>query len=271
MLTIGADPEVFLKRGNEYISAVGKIGGTKTKPKKISKGFNIHEDNVAVEYNFPPAEEASEFVAHNQFCLDAVKMVADLHKCEVAIESDAFFSDEELSSPQAREFGCNPDYNAWNLDINPTPNAQQTNLRTAGGHIHIGYAGMDMRQKFQLIRALDIFLGIPLAMLEPNSRRTELYGNLGACRPKKYGVEWRVPSNIWVRDVHFQFDIFEAVCQIVHHAEDYTDLAERIREDVESIPRGTIGRLDNLDIFNLIKINLPCHSEAIYKGVLEKV
>ena len=60
-VTLGTDTELFAvdKEGNPK-SLCGLIGGTKKKPnpfsKLLSKQFAYQEDNVAIEFNIPPAD-----------------------------------------------------------------------------------------------------------------------------------------------------------------------------------------------------------------------
>ena len=65
-VTIGSDPELFLFDTNarQYRSAVGKIGGTKSRPIPLGDrpGFFVQEDNVAVEFNTAPVTELKDFV-----------------------------------------------------------------------------------------------------------------------------------------------------------------------------------------------------------------
>lgn len=47
---------------------------------------------------------------------------------------------------------------------------------------------------------MDLFLSVPLVIMEPDSKRKELYGKAGAFRPKPYGLEYRTPSNWYLSD-----------------------------------------------------------------------
>ena len=62
--TIGCDPEVFVHNNSEHISVIGKIGGTKGNPIPLPHGGGIQEDNLAVEFNTPPASTRKEFVTN---------------------------------------------------------------------------------------------------------------------------------------------------------------------------------------------------------------
>src|SRR3990167_3124721 len=199
-ITFGADPELFLrdKKTGEYTPACGLVGGTKKRPRGIGKrGHAIQEDNVMVEFNIPPARKAEQVVASVHYVMN--HLVHLLPKFDLAIEAAAEFSGALLEKhPKAWVFGCDPDYNAWTILINDVPNPN-TYLRTCGGHIHIGYDAPDMENQIALIRAMDLFVGVPLVVLDPDKVRKTRYGKAGAFRPKPYGVEWRVASNYWIK------------------------------------------------------------------------
>lgn len=216
--TIGADPEVFLKRGNEFVSAIGKLGGSKNEPYKLpgKKGYAVLEDNVAAEYNIPAATKVDDFVDSNLYMLDWLSKKAKEYDCELALGvPSAVFSDVQLDHPLAHHFGCDPDFDAWKLRINPKPHSENPNLRSCGGHIHIGCPEFSLRQKIQLIRLLDLTVGQALAALEPENERAKLYGRPGAMRNKPYGVEWRTPSNYWLTSKELMASVVSTVPNIV--------------------------------------------------------
>ena len=183
MFTIGCDPEFFLKRGTSFVSAIDKVGGSKDEPRPIGAGCAVQEDNVAVEFCIPPAESCDKFYNSIMYSLDEImKQVPGL---EFSHAASAEFDDTELDHPRALEFGCEPDYNAWTKRKNPRPYCANHKLRSAGGHVHVGVKGVD---RYQLIRAMDLFLGVPSVLMDEDTRRRELYGKAGAFRPKPYGV-----------------------------------------------------------------------------------
>ncbi|RMG93736.1 MAG: hypothetical protein D6706_14915, partial [Chloroflexi bacterium] len=63
----------------------------------------------------------------------------------------------------------------------------------------------------EFVKKLDFFLGIPLYIKEGESERRKLYGKFGDYRPKRYGVEYRTPSNKWVFNTEWYEIIFEGV------------------------------------------------------------
>ena len=93
-------------------------------------------------------------------------------------------------------FGCEPDYNAYTKQANPKPNPTHPGMRSAGGHIHVETDA----NKLAVVKAMDLFLGVPSVIMDNGVERKQLYGKAGAFRPKAYGVEYRTLSNFWVFD-----------------------------------------------------------------------
>lgn len=221
MYTVGADPELFLQKidNGKLISAVGKFGGTKENPRRLLGGFCLQEDNVAVEYNIPATSSPDQFIWANQLMVEEIDKLASEFGCKSVIQSSGVFTDDELATPAAQLFGCDPDFNAWELAPNPKPNSDNPNLRSAGGHIHIGMPDASSKDKIELVRTLDLLIGVPLAFLDPTSKRRELYGRAGCCRFKPYGVEYRTPSNIWLSSPLIMDTIFTTIERLVHEKE----------------------------------------------------
>jgi len=205
---IGADPEFFIKKKyGGYASAVGLIGGSKWEPKKIDEdGHAILEDNVAVEFNIKPASSFDEFRSSIHKVLDHIRGI--LPGYEFSKESAVSFPQEELMTPEAQMFGCEPDFDAWRECVNEKPCADDKNLRSAGGHIHVG-SDLAISNPVAVIRAMDLFLGVPSTQLDAGTLRRELYGKAGCFRAKSYGTEYRTLSNFWIFDdslIQWAFD-----------------------------------------------------------------
>lgn len=195
---LGCDPEVFLHDGKEFISSQFRIGGTKDNPMPIDDlGNALQEDNVTVEFNTPPCANVNDFIKHIRFNLQEIYNRVEFQGLKLEITPSATFSDAELASPGAQEFGCEPDFNAYTGKANPRPKAENQNLRSAGGHIHIQCDGSKV-DRLLLIKWMDVYVGCALLEYDKDRQRRELYGRAGAFRPKKYGVEYRTPSNIWI-------------------------------------------------------------------------
>lgn len=200
MFTIGADPEMFIrnKYTNKYKSAVGLITGTKDKPTPIDeKGHAYQVDNVAVEFNIAPADSLQAFRSSIHMVLDYLRQ--KLPDYDFSKDSAVSFPEEELKTPEALLFGCEPDYDAWNMIENKKPNALDPNLRSCGGHIHVG-SDIAINHPVAVVRALDLYLGVPSVHLDNGVLRRQLYGKAGSFRFKPYGAEYRTLSNFWIFD-----------------------------------------------------------------------
>lgn len=201
-VTIGADIEVFLENisSKEIISAEGIIKGTKEHPFKFKDDndyFGTSLDNVMAEFCIPPARDIDDFHSNIQYALEYIKSILPREIRPIALPA-ARLDSKYLLTENAQLFGCEPDFNAWLMgDMNEKPTAAG-NLRSCGGHIHVGYADPQMDISMCIVRAMDIFLGLPSIIQEPDNERKSLYGKAGAFRFKDYGVEYRTISNYYI-------------------------------------------------------------------------
>lgn len=185
---IGCDPECFvrIKETKEIVSAIGLIPGTKDEVYKIDDiGNAIQTDNVMVEFCVPAATNPQDLNKNIRFCIETIESMLPKH-LEVTIEASAVLDKKYLKNKQAKQFGCDPDFNVYTLDINKAPDSRGQ-LRSAGGHIHIGYDDPSFENNLKIVRAMDLFLGIPSILLDKDTRRKEMYGKAGAYREKSYG------------------------------------------------------------------------------------
>lgn len=237
--TIGADPELFLRRNGKPYSAHGVIPGTKKEPHKVDNGA-IQVDGMAVEFNIDPTNLNSHdgFKSFNHKVVSVIKqMKEEVKKHDPAltfnIESVQQFDDETMAAApeEAKELGCDPDFNAYTKEQNPRPKGDVP-FRTAAGHIHLGW-GSDIPVEHpdhvticaDFIKIMDVFVGLYMTIIDPESRRRDLYGKAGAFRPKPYGVEYRTPSNLWLTNKNRRKAIFELTQLTVRAAQNQYSLA----------------------------------------------
>lgn len=212
---VGADTELFLKRGKKHISAFGEIPGTKSNPFVVPFGA-VQVDGMALEFNIDPAKSEAEFVHNTSSVLE--KLQSMLPNDQLIIEPTYKFSKATMDEQPAvaTEVGCDPDFNAYTGEANPMPKPLKCS-RTAGGHIHVGWCtGVDpthpehVKACIMLVKQLDFYLGLASFVFDEDTARRKVYGQAGSFRPKSYGVEYRSLSNAWAKDTKYTSWVYRA-------------------------------------------------------------
>lgn len=202
-LKIGCDPELFVSKGGQVVSAHDLLPGTKEKPHAVHRG-TIQVDGTAAEIGIDPAENKEDWCVSIEEVLQ--QLAAQIPDFDLNIRATVEYDPAYLAAlpPKARDLGCDPDFNAYSLKINPRP-AQHKSMRTGGGHIHLGWCqGADIRNMghFEacaaMVRQMDFYLGLPSVLWDRDEKRRQMYGKAGAFRPKSYGAEYRSLSNKWL-------------------------------------------------------------------------
>jgi hypothetical protein len=208
LVKIAADPEMFVtnSRTGEVSSVAGLLGCSKEEKMHFAD-FRLQEDNVLVEFDIDPQTTSTEFSGNiERAIMQCAKTVQDKGFFLTDIASHEYTKKELMSfDKSAFVFGCNPDTNIRNGIQNRMPKAKQ-GLRTAGGHIHLGWEHLNMyknilplrEQQHRVGAMCDYFLGLESLSLDHDERRRELYGKAGAARLKSYGLEYRSLSNFWI-------------------------------------------------------------------------
>jgi len=154
-------------------------------------------------------------------------------------KSSHLFNKVYLEHPDARRFGCDPDYDAWevreNIAVAPT-----SPLRSCGAHIHVGHIrGAEYKflkddvGKIYFIRLMDVIVGITMMTKDISSdsvRRKKLYGKAGCFRPTSYGAEYRVLGNFWIsspQSVRLVYSLVEDTLNLVELGE-YNNIIEEV-------------------------------------------
>lgn len=251
-ITIGADPELFVSVINprtgkkSFRSAHDLVPGTKENPHPVNKGA-VQVDGMALEFNIDPVDNADDFVTNINTVLGELRAMVPEEYAFEFLPAVRFHGSHFRAVPEeAKELGCTPDYDAYSLDQNPMPD-NQTTMRTASGHVHIGFCedadvGDDahIQRCATLVKQLDYYLGLPSLWFDHNTSRRKMYGKAGAFRPKPYGVEYRVLSNAWLREEKHMRFVFNATTKAV------TDLLAGTRpwENQENTVIGAINCSD---------------------------
>jgi len=241
MFSIGADPEFFLTEAGTVVSAEGKIGGTKEEPKLFDdRGFFMQEDNVMVEFNIPVSFSKQEFIDNIEFAKEYLTKHAELIGCGVKYSASETFTDLQLSTEQAKYFGCEPDKNVYTKSKN-VPVCNMGNIRCAGGHVHVGYEFIAEEEKELFIKALDVYLGLDSVLLDRDTRRREFYGKAGSYRDTGYGIEYRVLSNFWLNSKDYIQWVYDGVAKAINNMY-IIDFDTHQQQIIEAINEGSIEK-----------------------------
>lgn len=224
--TIGADPEIFVKANGKPISAHDLIKGTKKEPFPVPGGA-YQVDGLATEFNINPIPVHSP----DGFNSGIVSVMKQLHAAVKESNPAASFMkqttvdfDPDYLAELPKDvlvLGCDPDWNAYTEQPNPAPDGT-VNFRATGGHVHLGWT-TDMPVDdpeyiaicADIVKVLDLFLGVPCRILDLDDRRRTMYGKAGSFRPKPYGLEYRTPSSIWIHQKATRIAVAESVRQAV--------------------------------------------------------
>lgn len=253
---LGADPEFFFKNRK------GEVVGSETII-PVSTDINYEDfdsngegvlirDGVAAEIN-PISATCRENLWRNVTASMAAAMeFAQQSDCKVIFDTTVELTPEnfDVLSPMSKQFGCVPSANAYGIQT-IEEGASSVPVRSAGGHIHIGYKNnADTRNQLvegtdinTIIKVLDIIAGNTCVLFDqfPGSKERRVnYGRAGEYREKSYGLEYRTLSNFWLRDYRL-FGLATGLVRQSIWAIGY-DLAETVL--------GSVNQKDIIDAIN---------------------
>lgn len=200
VLSVGSDPEFFIQdRDGKVVPSRGIIPGTKEKPRPLIWGA-VHRDNVTCELNPIPADNEREFSDNfNNLKQEVETKLLSRKGMTLVTKTSHVFDDSQVDYKEARVFGCSGDSSIWAHIQEPTVLDPFSNVRCAGGHIHIAIDGLTQREFATVISRLDLLISVPLVLVDPDNIRRQSYGKAGCFRIKPYGIEYRTPSNAWCK------------------------------------------------------------------------
>lgn len=250
-LTIGTDPEGWLyhKQKKEFIPIIGLLGGTKEEPLALTElGHAVQEDNCSWEFNIPPVRTLSEFNEACNLCLEHIQAIVG-PEYALVIKPSVAFDPKYLGSKKAVEIGCSADQDAYEYEVLEAP-VLNSNVRYAGGHIHIGWKGANWLDCIQLIYWLDLYLGTVFTLIDSDENRKAIYGTAGRHRTKDYGLEYRVLSNIWLSDPMLMEMMWNQLHKGIESFVNRKDMLERA--GIHKQVRAAINTNNESDLLNLI-------------------
>ena len=255
-ITFGTDIEYILSdEHGTYRAAIPFIEGSKAEP-QLLRGGNAQKDNVAFEVAIDYSAHPNDVICNMGKVLHgAYTMIPE--GWELNAIPSALFPDEELIDPIAKEFGCDPDFDAKTGHTNVMDvSGVHPNFRSFGLHVHTGRRGIRVDKTHELARyhviASDFVLGL-FSTIVDNSKaaleRRKLYGKPSAYRMKPYGVEYRTLSNFWSKS--------PILMELLINLNDYTSYMAAPTIIAHKI-------FSNYDIYNLAQIIKDGDKAAAY-------
>lgn len=202
MITIGHDSEFGLQQAGNIVSALDVL-----EMHTVDEG-SVFPDNMNAEIAITPVTTLKEFHRKTDTLLNILYDLGFTLRVTPIVK----YPDSCLQHPKAFESGCNPDMSAYTLQKNISPNLKEFGaVRSAGGHIHIG----DNICPYNVAKMVDLFVTLPLMLLEGKNDRRKMYGQAGSLRVKSYGVECRSLSNIWVDSPELREFVWDNVMKAI--------------------------------------------------------
>lgn len=120
----------------------------------------------------------------------------------------------------------------------------------------MGYENKSAKRSRDIIKALDIFIGVPSVIIDTDTKRRSLYGKAGCFRHTYFGTEYRTPSGFMLSDSKLTEWLFDQVFEAINYLNEFG--IDEINKDGEWIVK-TInsGNIDEAKkIVKKYKINL---------------
>lgn len=192
--TVGSDPEFFFVRDGKVIPSTEVIS---------EETENVKRDGFQGELN-PKSNSCREVAGANiARAVTKAQTIARRVGASVSFGMSTVIDDDvwKRTGASLKRFGCNPTVNVHE-DKFVRSTGMREKFRSCGGHVHLGLNTKARKKVNQLIQVMDIVVGNTCVLIDrdpANARRRKIYGRAGEHRIKPYGVEYRVPSNFWLK------------------------------------------------------------------------
>lgn len=234
-ITIGADPEVFIRHNNGKIIPAFLFlpDNDKSNPKDVGNGYYILHDNVTLEGNIPPASTKEEFIKNLDTLIQIFRneLASKNSNLSLHYADSAELEEVYLAYPAAKIFGCSPFNNAYGNDSIVAPNLEDFKLRVSGFHNHIGYDSYYNKEKINplIAKMYDIFVVVPSRMKSSDTFREKYYGALGSYRDKPYGLEVRSLGGFFFNPEYHE-KIYDNIMMMVDYINHFNDINQLIQK-----------------------------------------
>jgi len=213
--SLGSDPELFFTRDGKVVPSSEVV------PKESEF---VTRDGFQLELH-PKPENCRQSAAYQiAKCIGIANRYAKASECELNFGLGHVIHDELWKgTPNVdKRFGCSPTESAQEKNPKRVTGLRER-FRAGAGHIHfaLGYSSNKVQPENydRLIQVMDIVLGNTCVLIDRdplNVTRRKNYGRAGEYRVKPYGIEYRVPSNFWLR----HYVLWSLVSQLGRHAMD---------------------------------------------------
>lgn len=231
-ITIGCDPELFVKNDKGVIVSCEEfLPGTKDEPFKVKHGA-IQVDGISAEFNIDPVESEDEFIHNIREVLKQLRtMLPAGYKLLATPDVGLPITKFNALPPKSKELGCDPDFQVNRLLVRQRPpwkryfDASGKPFFCGSGHIHVGWTSGESVTDEQhladcktIVNYLDFGVSNFLVNFDSGYVRPGWYGQKGVFRPKPYGVEYRTPSNVWLRNENLARTVYRQTMTSVEMA-----------------------------------------------------
>lgn len=256
-LSFGSDPELFFVKDGEVIPSTAVMD---------SDTSRVTRDGFQVELH-PSSNHCRQVAGTNiAQCMHDVFDIARTKGVELSFAVAHRISDAvwKRTNKETKRFGCNPTENVHEKKQKRSTGMREK-FRAGGGHIHVG--NLTSAEKADLptiVKLFDIVVGNTLVLVdrdENNKERRKNYGRAGEYRPKPYGVEYRVPSNFWLR----HYVLWSFVSGLIGNA--MLHYRNGFAKDIIS----KFNMKDIRDAINNNDYDLAMKNFLIYKEIIEKL
>jgi hypothetical protein len=219
----GSDPEIFaVDKDNNVIPAFNFLGSKKN-PSGVhaTTGIPVYWDGFQAEFNIPGTGCLESTMTYLTRGLIELNKLVKKHNKEARLTIQPTF---EIAPHLIREgkeehvqFGCMPSKNAYDME-GIKLDGRDTNIRSAGGHIHLQLNEAQKKRIPEYVKALDAILGVASVSMfgkYDDPRRRQFYGLAGEYRTPAHGLEYRVLSNAWLGHPTAAYMVFELARKII--------------------------------------------------------
>jgi hypothetical protein len=213
--TIGTDPEIFAKAGNQVVPAYEWLGKkpSGSHPAEYYDGFQAEwrlECPEVVKYGVGTGHRCLGYMTRDRR-LGLKRIHNRLQKYN--LEARLVLDDMVLIDPKVLEqassehvaLGCEPSLNAYGAPPVEIPEPRCMPWRSAGEHMHFGMGSSVIPKPSpeklrDAVKMCDAISGVMMTSMfqglegQTTPVRREIYGRAGEYRLPKYGLEWRVPG-----------------------------------------------------------------------------